>query len=208
MSYRDILVNLGDTTEAKVLKVYALMDAGKLTYIEAVGVMSTLIGKAQARAVALAETSLAAELTLRTLTPVAVVATSVAPNMTKVRGAVRVVLATTASTPDPAGRIARMVRGITYKAASDAYSEGISKSALVEGWSRGLEPDACQMCRWWWREGRVWPSSHVMPAHSGCTCFPVPELAARVIPVSRNAMNRSGRDRERLNQQSEVASDE
>lgn len=207
MSYRDILVKLGDTTVEKVLKVYTLMDAGQVTYLEAVGLMSVLIGKSQARAVALAETSLAAELTLATLSPVGVVPTGVEPNMRKLRGGSRVVLATVASTPDPVGRIGRMARNLVYEAGATAYSEGMKRSPITEGWQRQLEPDACQMCVWWWREGRTWPKDHVMPTHKGCTCTPKPVFQRSIHKVTAKAQERSNRDRIRQ-EQSEVETNE
>ncbi|PQZ85595.1 hypothetical protein CQ018_19650 [Arthrobacter sp. MYb227] len=195
MSYRDILVKLGDTTVEKVLRIYDLMQAGELTYLEAVGLMSTLIGTSQAKAVALAETSLAAELTLGTRTAVGVISTGVTPDMKKLRGGVRVVLATVNSTPDPEGRIGRMARNLTYAAGADAYSEGVKRSPLVEGWERNLEPDACQMCVWWWRDGRAWPKDHVMPSHKGCTCTPKPVFERGIHSVTAKARVRSNRDR-------------
>lgn len=210
MSYRDILVKLGDQTVEKVLRVYTLMQAGEVTYLEAVGLMSVLIGKSQARAVALAETSLAAELTLGTRTAVGIMPTGVVPNMTKLRGGARVVLATVDSTPDPEGRIERMARNLTYEAGGSAYSKGIKRSSLVEGWTRNLEPDACQLCVWWWREGRTWPKEHIMPQHKGCTCTPLPVFQESIHTVGKGAKARSNRDRVRQEQQeqSEVETNE
>lgn len=177
MSYRDLLVKLGDTTSEKVLNIYRLMDAGDITRFDAIALMSTLIGKSQAKAIALAETSLAAELTLALLEPVPVVATPIKPDTTAVRGAVITTLGTAKSTPDIEARLERVVRGITYKAATDAYSHGVSRSKRVKGWTRDLEPGACEMCVWWWREGRTWPREHPMPTHTGCTCSPKPVLS-------------------------------
>ena len=180
MSYRDLLVKLGDTTAEKVLNIYRLMDAGDVSRFDAIALMATLIGKSQAKAIALAETSLAAELTLATLQPVAVVATQSKPDVTAVRHAVITTLGTAKTTPDIEARLERVVRGITYKAATDAYNGGVSRSKLVSGWVRDLEPDACEMCVWWWRDGRVWPKEHPMPTHTGCTCSPKPVLAEHV----------------------------
>src|SRR5699024_11877771 len=41
-----------------------------------------------------------------------------------------------------------------------------------------------------WREGRVWPKSHHMPRHPGCTCVQVPKLVrtcrvSRLLPITR-----------------------
>ena len=177
MSYREMLVKLGDTTAEKVLNIYRLMDAGDVSRFDAIALMATLIGKSQAKAIALAETSLAAELTLAVLEPVPVLVTPIKSDIYAVRNAVITTLGTAKSTPDIEGRLERVVRGVTYKAAADAYNHGVSRSKLVSGWVRDLEPDACEMCVWWWRDGRVWPKDHPMPTHTGCTCTPKPVLS-------------------------------
>ena len=62
------------------------------------------------------------------------------------------------------------------EAAADRMSEGIQQDQRVKGWVREMEADACQLCRWWWREGREWPSEHPMPTHKGCTCTQLPVI--------------------------------
>lgn len=68
-------------------------------------------------------------------------------------------------------KLVRLVQGATVKAGQGGWSDQLRKDPNVEGWTRGLESDACQLCRWWWREGQVWPKDHVMPTHPGCTCY-------------------------------------
>ena len=80
----------------------------------------------------------------------------------------------------PEAIIARLARAETFTAGQSAYSDGIASSPHTKGWIRGLEPDACQLCRWWWREGRVWPKAHPMPTHKGCTCSPIPVVRAGI----------------------------
>lgn len=179
-----MLVNLGDTTAEKVLAIYRLFAAGELGRFETIALMATHIGKAQARAIVLAETSLAAELTLATSTPVPVLATKTKVDSVAIRHAVITTLGTASTTPDIEGRIGRMVRGVAYKTAADTYSDGVKKSPRVTGWVRDLEPDACEMCRWWARDGRVWPASHAMPTHTGCTCAPKPTVSRDIQAMS------------------------
>lgn len=50
----------------------------------------------------------------------------------------------------------------------------MSRSEHVTGWTRSLNGEACQLCTWWWRAGRVWTADHPMPAHKGCICTPQP----------------------------------
>lgn len=177
MSYRETLVKLGDETEAKVLNLYRLMLDGQLTRDETLALMTAIIGKANARAVVLADASLAATLMLETRAPVPALGLVAEQDQTAVRQAVGTVLTAATTTPDPEGRIGRLARSAPYYAASKAYSDGISKAKGVSGWVRDLEPGACQMCRWWYRGGRVWPKSHPMPTHTGCTCSPRPVIS-------------------------------
>lgn len=177
MSYRDLLVALGDTTVSKVLDVLGMHREGMLSEQETLAVLTTLVGKAQAQAIVLAESSLAAELTVASGVPVPIVPTALQAHPVAVQQALATTLAFDGDITD---RMERVVRGITYKAASEAYSDGVKRSPLVRGWVRDLEPDACQMCVWWWRDGRVWPKDHPMPTHTGCTCSPKPVLSRGV----------------------------
>ena len=64
----------------------------------------------------------------------------------------------------------RLARAEAVKAAQARYGSTMASSEDTGGWIRQLEPDACQLCRWWSREGKTWPADHVMPTHTGCTC--------------------------------------
>lgn len=174
MSYRDLLVKLGDTTVSKVLDVLGMHREGMLTAQETLAVLTTIVGKGQAQAIVLAEASLAAELTVLSGVPVPIAPATLQAHPVAVQQALGTTLGFDGDITD---RMERVVRGITYKAAAEAYSDGVKRSQLVSGWVRDLEPDACQMCVWWWREGRVWPKEHPMPTHTGCTCSPRPVLA-------------------------------
>lgn len=64
----------------------------------------------------------------------------------------------------------RLARAEAVKAAQANYGSTMASSEDTGGWVRQLEPDACQLCRWWSRDGKTWPSDHPMPTHTGCTC--------------------------------------
>lgn len=64
MSYPESLVGLATRTESKALEILKLWQAGTISKTEAVGTMGALISKANVRATALADVSLAATLTL------------------------------------------------------------------------------------------------------------------------------------------------
>lgn len=76
-------------------------------------------------------------------------------------------------------RFERLARAEGQEAAARAYSEAVKESEQVTGWARGISADACQLCRWWGRGGRVWNADHAMPTHKGCTCNPVPVTTTR-----------------------------
>lgn len=74
---------------------------------------------------------------------------------------------------DPSQRASRlqvMAQAETSEAGAWAMGEALRGDARVVGWTRVLDGKACQLCRWWWRDGRVWPKNHRMPRHKGCRC--------------------------------------
>lgn len=88
------------------------------------------------------------------------------------------------------GRLGQLVRGAVARAGQDVRQQAVRSSPLTEGWRRGIDSKSCELCTWWWREGRVWPKTHHMPRHRGCTCVQVPVLA-EVSGVSRQAWDES-----------------
>ena len=71
-------------------------------------------------------------------------------------------------------QVLRLVSGETLSAAHSAYESTLKQEPRVKGWKRGLEADACELCQWWSRDGKVWPKDHHMPTHTGCKCHQVP----------------------------------
>lgn len=69
-------------------------------------------------------------------------------------------------------KLARLALNAPLEAAQVAYDDAVAMSG--KGWVRQLDPDPCQLCRWWWREGQVWPADHAMPTHPGCECVARP----------------------------------
>lgn len=78
---------------------------------------------------------------------------------------------------DPLMQLVRIVDNEPKAAAADGSQDALTASTRVRGWVRTLEADACQLCVWWWREGRVWQPDHPMPRHTGCTCTQNPVVA-------------------------------
>lgn len=89
-------------------------------------------------------------------------------------------------------RLQRLAASEPVETTQRAFGGLLDTTEAFEGWTRALEPDACQLCQWWAREGRVWPTGHSMPTHKGCQCTQRPVLTEKVVaPVSRSAQRAS-----------------
>lgn len=78
-------------------------------------------------------------------------------------------------------RVERLARDEPVEAAQRGYLDGLRIESLenpegerVTGYRRGLNPDACQLCFWLWKEGYVYPVDMPMHRHTGCRCLPLP----------------------------------
>lgn len=83
------------------------------------------------------------------------------------------------------GKLSRLALNLPVQAIQGAYGDALANDPKSAGWVRGLEPDACQLCVWWWREGGIWPKNHPMPTHSGCQCQQIPEFASEIMSTQK-----------------------
>ena len=67
-------------------------------------------------------------------------------------------------------KLGRLALAESIEAARASTTSLMRGSQRVDGWIRQLDSDPCELCRWWWRDGRVWPAEHEMPTHKGCAC--------------------------------------
>jgi hypothetical protein len=86
-----------------------------------------------------------------------------------------------------ADRIERLARDEPIQAAQQGYQDGIREQVAtqpdaaeegtkkrVNGYRRGINPDACELCFWLWKEGYVYHIDQPMHRHTGCRCWPIP----------------------------------
>lgn len=95
-------------------------------------------------------------------------------------------------------RIGRLALSEAIESARGVSSQYMRGSRKVDGWIRELDSDPCELCRWWHRDGRVWPADHSMPTHQGCACAQrwVRRASASIRMVSEEGEKRSAeRDR-------------
>lgn len=186
MTYRETLHELADATEAQVVAAYEQYEQGNLDEAAFVALVAAFVAAANNQAAALADLSLALSLT------VALEAVVVPMGLTPPDGdaerltrAAKTLVDRLPGTPDPRARVGRLGRAEPLRTAAGVYSKGIAASEVTTGWVRGRDADPCQLCTWWWREGRVWPKDHPMPTHPGCSCTPIPvTVRGRIKPVA------------------------
>lgn len=181
MSYSEQLDALGESVADQVQQLHEQHEAGELdrdTFVE-LALVLVLLGMAQAAA--LSELSLTAQLAAAGVAdpfPRVVIRPDPAGREARARAALHEALS--APPEQRTERLRMESRSETLRSGSESYSGAVSsRSDEIAGWTRGLNVDACQLCRWWHREGRVWPSDHPMPQHKGCLCAPVVKMGGR-----------------------------
>lgn len=188
------LSELSHRTARQVLAVLEQVAAGVVELDALPELVAILTELGATQAAALTSSELAAELSAAAGRPVVLREPVVNLQPAAVQTAAATILAGPAE--QHGDRLARLARSAVARAGQDARADGIRRSGLVEGWTRGVDSTSCQLCVWWWRGGRVWPKSHHMPRHPGCTCVQVPKLVRELVGVSREAQDDSAERRE------------
>jgi len=172
VTYTDELEALAGRSQDAVVRIFEAWQAGDISTDDAARLIANVIAGANSAATSLADLSLAATLMGTMRAPVAAHGLTVHPGTpARLDKAARTLLAIPGVTRE---RVARLGRVEPLEAGSRAYSEAITRAPQVSGWRRGLDGNPCQLCRWWWREGRVFRADHPMPRHKGCTCTQEP----------------------------------
>ena len=174
MTYEETIRRLSEGTQRIVRQLVAAHEGGTLTASELDTLVLQVVQIATARGRDLGELKVRAYLELVTGEPV-----SMPPTPTPVGETARLTRALRtirASGLDSAMQLDRLAGNEPVSAANDSAMQAMTRSRRVKGWTRGLEGDACELCQWWWREGRVFRPEHPMPRHIGCMCDPVPVI--------------------------------
>ena len=179
--YEETVRGLGDGTKRIVLQLWAAVERGDLPVADFPEVAAQILAVANERGRAAAEIALNGYMTaaLGTVTTPA----PFAPVDDTAR-LVKAMATIAASNLDTTMQLARIAVAEPLEAAARRFSEGIARHPKATGWVRQLEPDACQLCVWWWREGRIWPKEHPFQHHKGCTCNPLPTMVSAEDDIS------------------------
>lgn len=175
MSYHRTLERLTDDVQAKVLTVFEAWQAGRLTEDQFVQVAAVYVAQGNSRAVALADLAFAAALTVELGRPQASTGVTAADEQDRLREGLTT-LAVAAASADVTARLVRFAKAEPSAAAQTSWSDALKHSDHVEGWTRQLDANACELCQSWATGDQVFPKDVQMIHHTGCQCTPKPVL--------------------------------
>lgn len=184
MSYQEALENIGEVSSREMLARYEDYRAGRITLQQFKDMAITVIALANEQGRIMAELSYSAWLQSTGREPYTVAAAAVGHyrNTERMGKAIDTIMGGVEDTADM--RLQRLAYGESVESSQRAFHSAMETDEVAGGWVRGLDSKPCQLCRWWYRDGRVWPISHEMPTHTGCTCNPIP-TEEPAVPLSR-----------------------
>jgi hypothetical protein len=167
----DAILSLSESTEKKLLDLYARYRSGALSADAFSAAVIAIVGRANAVAYGLADLSLAAAVEAAQGSTTALGLLPPADDEARLALGVATLLA--AADEDLTERIARYGRSEPVSAFQDAYVDGLQRRK-IPGYVRVLSPGACQLCQWLNKEDYVYPAGQRFHRHEGCTCHPSP----------------------------------
>ena len=171
--YQALLLELAIASESAAIELW--WQAEELGDDVLAAALAAILATYTGRAAALAVTAWSAQASVAVgeVVPAAVLALPDS-DIDRLAKAATTVVQVAKKSPVPESIVGRIARAEPLKTASDSYHDQLTTSGLVEGWTRGMDPDPCQLCQWWSRDGRVWPKEHRFQRHTGCACVPIP----------------------------------
>ena len=184
--------SLGQLSRTQVLGLYEGLGS-ELTYQDFLDSAPVTIARRNMDGARLAQTSLNTVLVGAEQPVVSAAGLSSLAHVTDVERLLAAVVTCLEDRDTARSRLGRLALAEPVEATQRVFGDLMGEADAVHGWVRLLEPDACQLCQWWARDGRIWPADHTMPTHKGCLCSPRPVVSDSVIAeVSRKGRNASG----------------
>lgn len=179
MSFEDTLRRLGSTSAKALRGILGQYTEGLIDLDTARDLMGIVLETAGLQGETLGAVSYAAHAEVATGEAVNIHAAAATNPATQSR-TVTALETILAGNPEQIGmRLERLGFADPIAMAQEAFSNVMRADPRIDGWVRGMEKDACQLCTWWWREGRMWNTDHVMPTHTGCVCTQVPTFKTK-----------------------------
>lgn len=173
MSFENALNSLAGRVRIRAETLLDAFESGQISQGTFITALADVVGQARAQGATYAVSVLRDYVETALQAPVAVSPAMPPADLKRLEGAVVTILG---SDQDTRMQIVRLATGETLEAAHKAYGDTMEQLPMVKGWTRGLDSKACELCQWWWREGRVFRPEHQMPRHTGCVCHPVPTV--------------------------------
>jgi hypothetical protein len=178
---------LAADNQRQVLAVYTAWQAGQISQADAELAIAGIINRANAAAVTIADVFVATQIEQAAGVPTPATGVPPVDDSARLVQAAHTILSAPPPEPDqpePTNtapmRLDRLARSEPLETAQRASVDAMAAQPLVEGWTRQMDADPCQLCRWWWREGRIWPKEHPFQSHKGCNCQPKVVLAEHI----------------------------
>ena len=179
LRFEDMLERLGSQGRDAVLSTYKLYEAGLIDSETFVDVASELLQHINERSAVFGHTSYAQVRAILLDTAAELPATVTPTASTSSGGLAQSLQTILEGEPEQiAGRLERLGYVLPIESTHSGYESALQADGMVEGWQRGLNDDACQLCRWWSRDGRIWPKVQPFQTHRGCKCQQVPKIAS------------------------------
>lgn len=174
------LDRLSTDTERRLVSLYATYQAGDIEAEAFLRYAVALVGRARARAFALADVSLAAWMSANTgrATP-ALGLTLPVGDLERLSAGVGTLLGADPTDGDLVKRVARFGRSEPAKALQVGYVDAMRQRGIA-GYTRVLSPGACELCRWLGKDGAMFSVDVDFHQHTGCLCYPAPVLEGEV----------------------------
>uniref|UniRef100_A1UHG2 Phage head morphogenesis domain-containing protein n=1 Tax=Mycobacterium sp. (strain KMS) TaxID=189918 RepID=A1UHG2_MYCSK len=176
-NYQTATAALSARTQTEVQAIYARLAAGEITQDTAAVLIAATVNRANAAATALADVWLVAQIEELSGIATTTVGLPAVDDSDRLIQAAMTILGDRDSVDM---RLDRLARAEPLESAHRATVDAIKEQPLVQGWTRAMDGDPCQLCRWWWRQGRVWPKAHPFQRHKGCNCQPRIVLAENI----------------------------
>lgn len=179
MSYEDTLRRLGTTTAKSLETIRLQWAAGEITEVTARDLWKIVLQTAGVQGEALGAFAFDTNARVATGTT-ARGAAKVAAKVPEPNHATAERMDAALSTilgGDPeqvADRLQRLGFSDPVNRAQESFQLRMTQDNRVERYTRGLEADACELCRWLYKDGYKYPKSRPMSKHTGCVCHQVP----------------------------------
>ncbi len=173
MTYQEQTEANAQTSRTAALTLLSAWAMGEVSPEELAALTTTVILRANARAVVLADLGLTSLLSALTRSPVPHLGLVLpASEVERVTTSVQTTLA--GDVEDYAVRLGRLATAEPLQTGRRAFHEAMEVQG-VQGWTRKANPNACQLCKSL-ADGSVIPIRKSMVDHPGCNCVAVPVL--------------------------------